>query len=278
MNPRFGRRQWVKLWVHEWLEGTTRYEMSDAQRALWIDLLAMAGRSRFPGVICAGEVEEKLIGYPLSKYQALPSGPLDVEGTFNLFVQRGKITLEVDRNGPVALYLIRITNWERFQSEYQRTKGYQKSYREKKANTASYQETNSQANSKTIGTEVEGEEVQKHCANQSRLHGSELSNSDLQTIIRRVWDYYIAKLEKNPKLLSFTSARKNKGMVRLRECLTKTTGDLEKAEALMKLAVDALAASDFHRGANEQKKSYDSWERHLFPNQEKLEGWLEQAR
>jgi hypothetical protein len=46
-TDRFGKRSWVKLWTNEWLDGTTRYQMSDAQRALWVDLLAMAGRSRF---------------------------------------------------------------------------------------------------------------------------------------------------------------------------------------------------------------------------------------
>jgi hypothetical protein len=278
VNPRFGRRQWVKLWVNEWLEGTTRYEMSDAARAFWVDLMAMAGRSRFPGVICAGEVEGKLIGYPLSKYQALPSGPLDIEATFSLFVQRGKITLEINHDGPVPLYLIRVSNWDRFQSEYQRTKGYQKSYREKKAsktNNSNYQETNTPSNSITIGTEVEEEErSKKTCANPAGSHDGE----DLRSAVDRVWSYYISKLGKNPKLLSFTSARKNKGTARLRECLAKADGDLQKAEALMKLAVDALAASDFHRGANDQKKVYDSWERHLFPSQEKLESWLEQAQ
>jgi hypothetical protein len=277
VNPRFGRRQWVKLWVNEWLEGTTRYEMSDAQRALWVDLMAMAGRSRFPGVICAGEVEGKLIGYPLSKYQALPSGPLDIEATFSLFVQRGKITLEVNHDGPVPLYLIRISNWDRFQSEYQRTKGYQKSYREKRAtktNTASYQETNSQTNSETIGTEGEEEGEEKHCANANGSHAGD----DLRSALDRIWRYYIAKLAKNPTLLSLTSARKNKGMARLRECLAKADGDIHKAEALMKLAVDALASSDFHRGANDRKKAYDSWEKNLFANQEQLERWLEQGQ
>jgi hypothetical protein len=159
--------------------------------------------------------------------------------------------------------------------------GLPKSYRQKKAsktNNSNNQETNTPANSITIGTEgeEEGEEKgeEKHCANAARPHDSE----DLRSALDRVWHYYIAKLGKNPKLLSFTSARKNKGMARLRECLVKADGDLEKAEALMKLAVDALAASDFHRGANDQKKVYDSWERHLFPSQEKLESWLEQAQ
>jgi hypothetical protein len=70
MNPAQGRRTWIKLFVHDWLEGTTRYQMSDAQRAFWIDLLAMAGRSRFGGIVCSGKDGEQLIGYPLSKFRA----------------------------------------------------------------------------------------------------------------------------------------------------------------------------------------------------------------
>lgn len=45
----------------------------------------------------------------------------------------------------------------------------------------------------------------------------------------------------------------------------------------MKVAVDALAASDFHRGANDRKRKYDSWEKNLFGSQEQLERWLEQS-
>ncbi len=61
------------------------------------------------------------------------------------------------------------------------------------------------------------------------------------------------------------------------ECLRKTGGDLGKAEELMQMAIDALAAYEFHRGAYENKKRYDSWERNLFPSLEKLEWWLERA-
>ena len=45
----------------------------------------------------------------------------------------------------------------------------------------------------------------------------------------------------------------------------------------MQMAIDALAASDFHRGGNESKKKYDSWEKNVFPSQDKLERWLEEA-
>ena len=119
----FGQRSWVKLWVNEWLDGTTRYQMSDSQRAFWIDLLAMAGRSRFGGVVFSGRDGEKWIGYPLAKFQGLLSEPIDVLETFELFRRTEKITIEVSGDTP-KLYVLFITNWVRYQSEYERVKAY----------------------------------------------------------------------------------------------------------------------------------------------------------
>jgi hypothetical protein len=123
MKPTVGRRAWVKLWVTDWLEGTTRFQMSDAQRAFWIDLLAMAGRSRYGGVVCSGKDGDKWIGYPLAKYEGLMSEKIDVLATFELFFKTGKITLETVGKTP-TLYTIFISSWSRYQSEYQRTKKY----------------------------------------------------------------------------------------------------------------------------------------------------------
>jgi hypothetical protein len=52
---------------------------------------------------------------------------------------------------------------------------------------------------------------------------------------------------------------------------------MAKAENLMKLAVDTLAASKFHCGENDRHTPYDSWEKLLFHSQEKLEWWWERA-
>lgn len=118
------------------------------------------------------------------------------------------------------------------------------------------------------------------CANPSGPHEAgrrPLPNpSSLDQSVRRVWAYYLEKLGKNPKLLSLTPIRFRKAMTRLRECVAKASGDVGKAEELLRAAVDALAASDWHRGDNDRKMHYDSWEKHLFPSQEKLEWWLEQ--
>jgi hypothetical protein len=124
MKSSMGGRTWVKLWVHEWLEGTTRFQMTDAQRAFWIDLLAMAGRSRVGGIVCAGKDGRAFVGYPLSKFQGLLAEPLDIEATFRLFERTGKITLQVTGEGIGKSYVLFITNWGRYQSEYERTKQY----------------------------------------------------------------------------------------------------------------------------------------------------------
>jgi hypothetical protein len=95
--------------------------------------------------------------------------------------------------------------------------------------------------------------------------------------VQRVWDYYITRFEKNPKLLTFSPIRQQKGLARFAECMQKTGGDLAKAEGLMRVAVDALAASDFHVGRNDRGRRYDSWEKNLFGNREQLERWLVQS-
>jgi len=151
MNPRFGGRQWVKLWVNEWLDGTTRFEMTDAQRAFWIDLLAMAGRSRFPGTICAGQVDGKYVGYPLNRFQSLLSEPLDVEETLKLFERTGKITIETTAEAPVRLLKVELINWNRYQSEYQRQKKYRKRLQQ------SDSKSDTQSNKTEVEVEVEGE-------------------------------------------------------------------------------------------------------------------------
>lgn len=175
MNPKFGRRSWVKLWVNEWLDGTTRFEMSDAQRAFWVDLLALAGRSSFPGVIAAGQVNEAWIGYPITKFQSLLSEPLDIEATLKLFSKNGKLTIEITHDQPIRLFKLTLSNWERYQSEYHRQKKYRAKEKAKKVQsleekTASYApsdsavtpESDTQSNKTEVEVEVEEEIKTKH--------------------------------------------------------------------------------------------------------------------
>jgi hypothetical protein len=271
MKAHFGRRAWVKLWVNDWLDGTTRYEMTGAQRAFWVDLLAMAGRSRQPGFICAGESGERVIGYPLSVFQGLDAGgEIDIPSTFQLFEACGKTRLEVTQETPVKLFRVEILNWGRYQSEYQR----QKPYRDRKLPAKLQLETG-----KGNATEVEVEErIKTIRANPAGLHDGLESPADenhaLIAVVGRTWAYYVQRLNKSPKLLTLTSLRQKKGLARLEECLEKVGWDLGKAEGLMRVAVDELAASDFHIGKNDRGLRYDSCEKNLFKSREQLEDWL----
>lgn len=277
MNPRFGSRSWVKLWVNEWLEGTTRYQMTDGQRAFWVDLLAMAGRSRSGGVVCSGKDGDRWIGYPLVKFQGLLSESIPILETLDLFKSTGKITFQVDGNSP-KLYTIFISNWTRYQSEYER----QKKSRTKRVTPDYRDKLQAKLQARTrerYTTEGEVEVDKNHCANPAGSHDGVSSPQPLIALehldaVRRVWEYYLEKLKKSAKLLTFTPLRKSKGLARLRECLAKTAGDLELAEGLMRVAVDVVAASPWHCGENPQRKRYDSWEKNLFKSQDQLEEWL----
>lgn len=114
-------RSWVKLWVGEWLDGSTRYEMTGAQRAFWIDLLTLAGRSRVPGVICANNENNGFFGYPVSRYEGILGDPsVNVLATLKLFEAQGKIELILTRKDEPSLYAVKVLSWERYQSEYMR--------------------------------------------------------------------------------------------------------------------------------------------------------------
>lgn len=134
MKPTQGKRAWVKLWTNEWLDGTTRYQMTDTQRAFWIDLLAMAGRSRLPGIVCAGRDGDKLVGYPLYRFASLMAGPqqIDIEATLTLFEQTGKVKVSVTSEGPPKLFAIELLNWKKYQSDLDAQAERARNYRSRK--------------------------------------------------------------------------------------------------------------------------------------------------
>jgi hypothetical protein len=125
MSYKSTRRQWVKLWVNEWLDGTTRFELTAPQRLLWIDLLALAGRSRFPGFVYAGTGRDgNKLGYPIAYLAGvLQMDEVALNNALRLLKEHEHITL--DETAPES-YVIGIINWEKYQSEYLRQKTYRK--------------------------------------------------------------------------------------------------------------------------------------------------------
>jgi hypothetical protein len=93
--------------------------------------------------------------------------------------------------------------------------------------------------------------------------------------VEGVFAYQLSKFGRNPKTYEYTDSRRSKGLLRLRECLRKTGGDLEAAIALMKLAIDNCAADDWamNRDPKARGKDFHLWERHHFGSYEAMESW-----
>ena len=50
-----GQRLWIKLWVREIIHGTTLKELEPDERAVWFELLCVAGDSVISGKVCISE-------------------------------------------------------------------------------------------------------------------------------------------------------------------------------------------------------------------------------
>lgn len=107
------RRTWFKMFAEEWLDGTMRFQLSHEQRAIWADLLALAARSRYPGIICAGETNGEYTPYPSGWIaRRLNHSARKFRQALVLFEQQDRISNE---NG-----VIKILSWSKYQSEYKR--------------------------------------------------------------------------------------------------------------------------------------------------------------
>jgi hypothetical protein len=98
---------------------------------------------------------------------------------------------------------------------------------------------------------------------------------DLSLALDEVWEHYLTATDRAPKLNTFTTIRRKSGLARLKECLAKTGDNLPNAVSLMKIAIDKLAASDFHMGRDPKTNGvkYNSWENNVFRSTEQMEGW-----
>ena len=119
MRKRVSDNVWIPFWVDKWIFGSMRIEFSLEERAIWIDLLALA--SKDDGYIRANEETP----YPIQQLAGMLLIPNSIlKSAIEKFIKKRKLTRL--KNG--TLY---ITNWEKYQlSERQKRR-----YESKKADT-----------------------------------------------------------------------------------------------------------------------------------------------
>jgi hypothetical protein len=112
------RRPWVKLYCREWLTSTVRFDLTEEDRSRFIDLLALAGDSKFPGVVCPGrDGEGDKVGYPLDWLASTMRCKIpELLKSLEKLVKSDRISMKGPKDAPV----ISITSWKRYQSEYLR--------------------------------------------------------------------------------------------------------------------------------------------------------------
>ena len=113
------RRNWIKLYVDQCLRGTMISELSAVQRWIWVGLLLMAGDSSEEGLIFLRKNENgAYVGYSNSTIAELLGVEVDdfLNATAKM-IRYEKISVDKSK-------VIKILNWKKYQSEYQRQKPY----------------------------------------------------------------------------------------------------------------------------------------------------------
>jgi len=103
MKKRVSDKFWFPFWVDKWIWGSMRIECTVEERAIWIDLLALATKD--DGFIRANED----IPYPTEQLAGMLRIPKDrLQKSINKFVRIKKITKHQNK----TLY---ITEWKKYQ-------------------------------------------------------------------------------------------------------------------------------------------------------------------
>ena len=113
-----GSRTWIKIYCERWLNGTIREETPEL-RGIWIDLLVLAGSGKYGD---SGEIKiTDQVGF------------LDQQLADLLQISRQKwatIKEKLNKTDRVIIKngnIIAIKNWSKYQSEYERQRGYRHS-------------------------------------------------------------------------------------------------------------------------------------------------------
>lgn len=110
------KKRWIKLYVTGWLHGSIRWQFTSEERGVWADLMALAGEIQRGGEISDND------GKPLPRdyiANTLNIKQILLDRVIAKSIHEGRI---VDRDSVLFL-----TNYESYQSEYERQKPYRQS-------------------------------------------------------------------------------------------------------------------------------------------------------
>ena len=105
------RRQWVKVYCYELLHGSVSYQLSEAEQSVWVKLLCFAGLCGNDGLIADHDLRP--FPHPFIIHEIHTS-----EDMFETTLAKCKDEGRISEDGQG----IKITNWTKYQSEYDRQK------------------------------------------------------------------------------------------------------------------------------------------------------------
>ncbi len=162
-----GSRTWIKVYCDNWIQGTLREETPEI-RGVWVDLLALAGSGQYGDT---GEIKlTNGVGYTDGQIAEI------LHISKSLWRKAQQRLLETERIGISPRGAIRIVNWSKYQSEYNRQKPYrqQKQATEVQQNNGDNQSFTPEQNSpfanpleKEIESEKESKKLQDRVTGES---------------------------------------------------------------------------------------------------------------
>lgn len=113
-----GSRAWIKMHCDPWLSGNIRYETPQV-RGIFADFLALAGSGKYGDI---GQIKlQNEVGFTdLQLQKLLKITRKQLLNAKKQLVLIGEIAIDGDN-------IITITNWKKYQSEYNRQKPYRNS-------------------------------------------------------------------------------------------------------------------------------------------------------
>ena len=158
-SPRY-RRRWIKLWVQETLYGTLSKELTALEQSVWFKPFALGGDSPAAGKICVAK------DIPYTDDQLSKLFNVDIEtliGAEEELLATERIHYSND--------VICITNWEKYQGEYERLR----KWREKHAN-----ETKKETPHFDVSTETEKAVTNVTCRGRGRGEEEDINTTLLK--------------------------------------------------------------------------------------------------